>query len=439
MFSGNMLTRGTMMDKISNTLYRKAILDNGLHLLTSEMPHTHSVSIVFFVAAGTCYETESEVGISHFIEHLCFKGTTKRQTSKEISEAIEGIGGILNGGTDKELTVLWCKVASQHFNLALDVLVDLIRNSRFDTKDINRERQVIIEEINMSLDSPQQRVDMLIDELLWSGQPLGRDSAGKKEVVANLTRQQILDFFYKHYLANNTVLSIAGDIKHEQVEDILNQYLSDWKPDKLSPRFPSIIQQETSRLKIVARNTEQVNLCLGMPGLSVSHPDRFAVDLLSVILGEGMSSRLFIELRENQGLAYDIGSCAAHFIDSGAFFISAGVDPKRLNNALTSILNQLSRLKEGISEAELGRAKELAKGRLLLAMEDSRLVANWLGAQEILTGRILTVEDIVSFIEAVTIEDLLRIAQQLMTSEKLNLAAVGPVKNEKFLAKILRL
>ena len=182
-------------------MHQKTILDNGLRLLTSEMPHTHSVSIVFFVGSGTCYETDTEAGISHFIEHLCFKGTSKRQTAKEISEAIEGVGGILNGGTDKELTVLWCKVASQHFKLALDVLVDLIRNSHFDNKDIGRERQVIIEEINMSLDSPQQRVDMLIDEILWPGQPLGRDSAGKKEVVAALTRQQILDFFHKHYSA----------------------------------------------------------------------------------------------------------------------------------------------------------------------------------------------------------------------------------------------
>ncbi len=420
-------------------MYQKITLDNGLRLLTSEMPHTRSVSIVFFIGAGTCYETESEAGISHFIEHICFKGTSKRQTSKEISEAIEGTGGILNGGTDKELTVFWCKVASQHFNLALDVLVDLIRNSRFDIKDINRERQIIIEEINMSLDSPQQRVDMLIDELLWAGQPLGRDSAGKKEIVANLTQQQILDFFRKHHLPNNTVLSVAGNVKHEQVADILDRYVRDWKPEKLPPRFPSNIEQKIPRLRIETRDTEQVNLCLGIPGLSLLHPDRFALDLLSVILGEGMSSRLFIELRENQGLAYDISSCSAHFTDSGALFISAGVDTRRLDDALVSILSQLSKIKDGVSEIELSRVKELSKGRLLLAMEDSRVVANWLGAQEMLTGRILTVEEVVALIEAVTTADLLRVAQQLLTSEKLNLVAVGPVKKGKVLAKLLKL
>lgn len=403
------------------------------------MPHTHSISIVFFIGAGTCYETDSESGISHFIEHLCFKGTTKRRTSKEISEAIEGTGGILNGGTDKELTVFWCKVARQHFTLALDVLIDLIRNSRFDVRDIDRERQIIIEEINMSLDSPQQRVDMLIDELLWPGQPLGRDSAGKKEIIANMTQRQILDFFYKHYLPNNAVLSIAGNIKQEQVKDILTQYLHNWDKGKAAIHFPSNPIQEIPCLRVENRRTEQVNLCLGIHGLPITHPDRFAVDLLSVILGEGMSSRLFIEIRENLGLAYDINSCTAHFRDSGALFITAGVDPGRLNNALMSILSQLSKIKDGVDEVELNRAKELGKGRLLLAMEDSRVVANWLGGQEILTGHILTVDEVVSLIEAVTTEDLMRVAVQLLSSEKLNLAAVGPVKKEKQLAKLLKL
>ena len=381
----------------------------------------------------------AESGISHFIEHLCFKGTAKRQTSKEISEAIEGTGGVLNGGTDKELTVFWCKVAKQHFNLALDVLIDLTRNSRFDVKDIDRERQIIMEEINMSLDSPQQRVDMLIDELLWPGQPLGRDSAGKKEIIASMTQRQILDFFHKHYLPNNAVLSIAGDIKQEQVKDILNQYLHSWNPDKSASRFPSSTRQEMPRLRVESRRTEQVNLCLGIHGLPITHPDRFAVDLLSVILGEGMSSRLFIEIRENLGLAYDINSCTAHFRDAGAFFITAGVDPKRLDNALISILGQLSKLKDGVDKDELNRAKELGKGRLFLAMEDSRIVANWLGGQEILTGQILTVDEVVSLIEAVTTEDLKRVARQLLSSEKLNLAVVGPVKKEKALAKMLKL
>jgi len=420
-------------------MHEKITLDNGLRLLTSEMPHTRSVSVVFFIAAGSRYEVEPEAGISHFIEHICFKGTEKRRSSKEISEAIESVGGIINGGTDKELTTFWCRVTSEHFLLALDILVDLLRHSRFDANDIDRERQIIIEEINMSLDSPRQRVAMLIDELLWPGQQLGRDIAGSKETVTALTRQQMLDFFSNLYLPNNTVVAVAGDIRPKQVQDAISQALGDWKPNKVSAGFPNKGDQEAARLNIEFRDTEQAHLCLGVPGLSFFHPDRYAVDLLSIILGEGMSSRLFTEIREQQGLAYDIHSYADHFADAGAVIIYAGVDPGRVDSALRAIIDQVSKLKEQISEAELNKAKEITKGRLLLGLESSRNVAAWLGAQELLINRILTADEVISLVEAVTIEDLKRVAQQLLTSEKLNLAIVGPVKKEKPLARLLKL
>jgi predicted Zn-dependent peptidase len=420
-------------------MHEKVTLDNGLRLLTSEMPHTRAVSVVFFVTAGSRYEAESEAGISHFIEHIYFKGTERRRSSKEISEAIESVGGVINGGTDKELTTFWCRVTSEHFPLALDVLIDLLRHSRFDDTDIDRERQIIIEEINMSLDSPRQRVAMLIDELLWPGQPLGRDIAGSKETVAALTRQQMLDFLSTHYLPNTTVVAVAGDIEQKQVQDIINQTLGEWKPNKVSAGFPNGGDQEAARLNIEFRDTEQAHLCLGVPGLSFFHPDRYSVDLLSIILGEGMSSRLFTEIREQQGLAYDIHSYADHFADSGAVIIYAGVDPSRVNSALGAIIDQISKLKEQISEAELSKAKEIVKGRLVLGLESSRNVAAWLGAQELLTSRILTTDEVISLVEAITIEDLKRVAQQLLTSEKLNLAIVGPVKGKKPLARLLKL
>ena len=419
-------------------MHEKITLDNGLRLLASEMPHTRSVSVVFFTAAGPRYEVASEAGVSHFIEHICFKGTEKRRSSKEISEAIESVGGIINGGTDKELTTFWCRVTSQHFLLALDVLIDLLRNSRFDANDIDRERQIIIEEINMSLDSPRQRVAMLFDELLWPGQPLGRDIAGSKETVTALTHQQMLDFFSNHYLPNTTVVAVAGDIEQKQVQDIISQTLGEWKPNKVPAGFPNKGNQEAARLHIEFRDTEQTQLCLGVPGLSFFHPDRYTVDLLSIILGEGMSSRLFTEIREQQGLAYDIHSYADHFADAGAVIIHAGVDPGRVDNALRAIIDQLSKLKEQISEAELKKAKEIVKGRLLLGLESSRNVAAYLGAQELLTNRILTPDEVISLVEAVTTEDLKRVAQGLLTSEKLNLAIVGPVKEEEPLAKLLK-
>ncbi len=420
-------------------MHQKIVLDNGLRLLTSKMPHTRSVSVVFFMGVGPRYEAEPEAGISHFIEHLCFKGTEKRRSSKEISEAIESAGGIINGGTDKELTTFWCRVTTEHFLLALDVLTDLLRNSRFDAEDIDKERQIIIEEINMSLDSPRQRVSMLLDELLWPGQPLGRDIAGSKETVAALTRQQMLNFFSNRYLPNNTVVAVAGDIDLKQVQDVISQALGDWKPGEVLAGFPNSSKQEAARLCIEFRDIEQANLCLGLPGLSFFHPDRYTVDLLSIILGEGMSSRLFTEVRENQGLAYDIHSYADHFADAGAVIVHAGVDPGRVDSALKAIINQLSLLKEHISEAELNKAKEMVKGRLLLSLENSRNVAAWLGAQEILTNQILTADEVISQVEAVITEDLKRVAQELLTSEKLNLAIVGPVKKEESLAKLLKL
>jgi predicted Zn-dependent peptidase len=315
-------------------MYQEAKLANGVRLITCSMPQTRSAAITFYIGAGARYETDAEAGISHFIEHLCFKGTQKRRTSKEISEAIEGVGGIINGGTDKEITTFWCRVASQHFNLGIDVLVDLLLNPRFDAKDIDRERQVIIEEINMSLDSPRQRVDMLIDELLWPGQPLGRDVAGTKDTVSSITRQQMLDFFTSRYTPNNTVVSIAGQIEDKQVTDTIHKFLGKWKPRDISAGFPSKDIQKTAKLNIEFRDTEQVHLCLGIPGLSLFHPDRFALDLMSIVLGEGMSSRLFTEIREKQGLAYDIHSYTDHLTDTGAVIIHAGVEPQRLEEAL---------------------------------------------------------------------------------------------------------
>ena len=420
-------------------MYEKITLDNGLRLLTSEMPHTRSVSVVFFLGIGSRYETDDIAGISHFIEHLCFKGTEKRRTAKEISEAVESVGGILNGGTDKELTTYWCRVTSEHFPMALDVLTDLLRGSRFAAEDIDRERQVIIEEINMSLDSPRQRVAMLIDETLWPGQALGRDIAGSRETITAMTRQQMLDFFSTAYLPNNTVLSIAGDINQKKIQDTVSKSLGEWKPAISPSGFPNKFSQQAPGMKIEFRETEQVQLCLAVPGFSYFDPDRFAVDLLSTILGEGMSSRLFTEIREQQGLAYDIHSYADHFSDSGAVIVYAGVDSSRVNKAIEAIIDQLSKIKEDISDAELKKAKEIAKGRLLLSLEASRNVAAWLGTQELLTKRILTPDEVIAMVEAVTIEDLKRVARKLFIGQKLNLAIVGPVKKEEPLAELLKL
>jgi len=420
-------------------LYQKTILDNGLRLITVAMPHTMSVSIGIFIGVGSRYEAEAEGGISHFIEHLFFKGTQKRPTAREISEAIEGVGGVLNGGTNKELTVYWCKVAQPHFPLALEVLVDMLLHSRLDPQEIEKERQVIIEEINMTRDSPQQWVSTLIDELLWPEHPLGRDIAGSKESVAAITKGMMLDYMVGQYQPSNSVVAIAGNIQHEEMVTAVSQALGNWTNQQPPSGYSAYKEQPLQRLCIETRDIEQAHLCLALPGLSLFHPKRFTLDLLNVILGEGMSSRLFVEIRDKLGLAYSIHSYVDHLLDCGSVLVYAGVEPKNLQTAIKAVLEQLSQLKGKIPDSELTKAKELSKGRLLLRMEDSRNVAGWIGGQEILTERILSVEQIVSIIDAIAAEELKQLAEELLIGSQLRLAIVGPVTTEEPLEELLKL
>lgn len=403
------------------------------------MPHTRSVSVCIYLGAGSRYESDAEAGVSHFIEHLCFRGTEKRHSAKDISTAIEGLGGILNGGTDKELTVYWCKVAMHHFPLALDVLADMVLNSRIESRDLERERKVIIEEIGMSRDSPHQLVGMLIDELLWPKHPLGRDVAGSKESVAGIDRQQVLDFIACEYTPQNTVVSIAGNVSHDVAIENVGKTLGGWTNKHRCLTYLPYEETVNPQVRVEVRDTEQSHLCLALPGVSLLDPRRFTLDLLNVILGEGMSSRLFLEVRDRLGLAYNIHSYLDHFHDSGALTVYAGVEPKNLAVGIEAVLKQLACLKEPVPQEELTKAKELSKGRLSLRMEDSRSVAGWTGGQEILNGSILTVEEVVNRIDAITAEDMAELARELFVSERLRLSVVGPVKTECKLADLLEI
>jgi len=420
-------------------LYQEKVLGNGLRLITNTMPHARSVSICFFIGVGSRYESEAEAGISHFIEHLCFKGTPKRPTARDISAAIEGVGGIVNGGTDKELTLYWCKVARPHFHLVLDVLADILLNASFDSVEMEHERQVICEEISMGKDLPSQRASLLIDELLWPGHPLGRDVAGSRESVTAVTRDMIVDFHNSRYLPGNVVVAIAGNIRHEEAVAAVNRVVAGWAGRKPRPGYVAYKEQPNPRLRVERKETEQAHLCLGVPGLSFFHPGRYTLDLLNVILGEGMSSRLFTEIRDRLGLAYSIHSYVDRFLDSGALTVYAGVEPKNLPTAVEAILEQLAGLKEAIPEAEIVKAKELAKGRLLLRMEDTRNVATWAGGQKILTGQILSVDEVVSIVDAITARDLKEMAQKVLVGKDLRLAVVGPVAGDEPLAGLLKL
>jgi predicted Zn-dependent peptidase len=424
----------------NNPLLKKTTLDNGLRVISQRMKAVRSVSICVLIGTGSRYEKDEIAGVSHFIEHLMFRGTQKRPESRDISEAIEGIGGILNGGTDKEVTVYWCKVAQDHFPLAMDLMADILLHSKFDQKDMEKERRVIIEEINMSHDSPTQRVNQLIDGLLWPDHPLGRDIAGSKQSVSAITRNLLVDYMNLQYIPANTIISVAGNIEHKKVLNIVDRLLGGWYSEKNIGKFITYKRKTNPRLYIEKRDIEQVHLCLALPGLSIFHPQRFNLDLLNVILGEGMSSRLFCEIRDRLGLAYSINSYVEHLSDTGALVIYAAVEPRKLEQTIQVILQQLSLLAETlVSEEELNKGKEIAKGRLLLQLEDSRNLAGWLGGQEVLTNQILDIDEVISIISDIKADTLKRVAQDLFKAKQLRMSVVGPVIGEKALGEILTL
>lgn len=409
--------------------YRRTTLPNGLRILTSPMPHTRSVAVSLCVGAGSRYETPPQAGLSHFIEHLCFKGTERRPTPRELSQVVDSVGGTINAATDRELTVFYCKVTQPHFALALDVLADLVRRPLFAPDELEKERRVVSEELAMVADSPAQQADMLLDETLWPEQPLGRDVAGNQATLRDFTREMAIDYLHRQYVPNNVVVSVAGAVCHQEAVELVTDALGDWPRGLPAGWFPVVNGQKRPRAAVKHKATEQAHLSLAVRGLPLHHPDRFVLSLLSVILGEGMSSRLALELRERLGLCYDVHSYVSFFLDTGCLAVYAGVDPANAKEALSAIAAQLARLRDDVPEEELARAQELARGRLLLRLEDTRAVSDWHGAQELLAGRVRTVDEVAELIDAVTVADLRRVADQLLVSDQLNLAVVGPFRS----------
>lgn len=413
-------------------MYKKTVLENGSRILIEEIPHARSVSLGFFIAVGSRYEADQEAGVSHFIEHMLFKGTQRRPQAKEISEAIEGIGGVFNASTGREMTTYWTKVPQGHLVTALDVLQDMLLYSRFDPQELEKERRVIIEEINMTLDTPDDWVGLLVTELQWPGHPLGREIAGAKETISAMSREGMLDYLQRHYHPQNTVVALAGQIEPEEAMDLLAKTLGDWPARPKQSYLPFQDNQSEPRVRVGHKQTEQAHLALSLEGLPRLHPERYAQRLLNTVLGEGMSSRLFLEVREKRGLAYSVSSYTSQHHDSGALGVYAGVDPAKLEEALRATLGELDRLlDEPVPAEELQKAREYTKGRLLLQMEDSFSVASWLGRQEALDNQILSVEEVLAALDAVSPEDIGSLAQRLIRRQALNLAVVGPFPEEE--------
>tara|TARA_B100000949_G_scaffold78866_1_gene70331 strand:- start:2225 stop:3487 length:1263 start_codon:yes stop_codon:yes gene_type:complete len=419
-------------------MYQSSVLDNKLRVLTSTMAHTQSISMVICVGAGSRYESDELAGVSHFIEHLPFKGTESWPTARAVSEAIEGVGGVMNASTDREMTVFWCKVARLHYKTAFAVLMDMVLNSRLDPEEVEKEREVIQEELRMTYDQPSYRVDLLIDEAMWPDQAMGRDVGGTLETVADIQQKDIREYMHQQYNPANTVVAVAGNVTHEEVVGMLAETTRDWKPLESLDWELATDNVEGPLVKVERRHSDQTHLCLGVPGLSLTHPDRYAFNLMNTILGDGMSSRLFLNLREEQGLAYDVHSSSSNYRDTGALVVYCGVEPSKTNDAVKTIVKEFQGMHQAPSEQELNKAREYSKGRLLLRMEDTRAVASWLGAQELLQDSVRTPEEVVESLDAVTPADIARMAKNFLNDDKMRLAVVGPRGGVKALTGMLR-
>ena len=419
-------------------MYQRTVLDNQLRVLTSTMPHSMSVSMTISVGAGSRYEPDELAGLSHFLEHLPFKGTESWPTARHVSEAIEGVGGVMNASTDRELTVFWCKVARLHFRQAFAVLLDMVLNPLLDPGEMEKEREVIQEELRMTYDYPTNRVDLLIDEIMWPEQAMGRDVGGTPDSVNAISVNDVREYMEHQYNPANVVITVVGNVDHDEVVELIAEATKNWKPGESLDWEPVTENDAGSMARVEQKRSDQAHICLGLPGISLTDPDRHAFAILNGILGDGMSSRLFLNLRENQGLAYDVSSSLSHFRDCGSMVIYCGVEPKKTREAVQAVMGELAGMRREVPLPELNKAKEFAKGHLLLRMEDTRSVAAWLGTQELLLGRIATVDDIVQKIDDVTADDVTRVAERLINPDKLRLAVVGPRRGEKTLQKLLK-
>jgi len=421
----------------STVSYHRADLPGGMRIIAEEMPHTHSVSMGVFTRVGSRYEPARLSGVSHFLEHMFFKGT-ERRNARQISEAVEGIGGALNAYTSYESTCYYAKVANIHFDRAVDTLSDMLLHSRFDPKEIEKERRVIIEEINMTLDSPGDWVHQLLDETMWGDQPLGRDIAGTATSVSALKRRDLLSFMDEHYTAPNTVISIAGNVSVDTMVNTWAQALGAYRNGQRFEPEPTHQSLPGPRICLLTKQTEQANFCIGLPAVPYGDPDRRPLQVLNTVLGGGMSSRLFQEIREERGLAYSVYSYTNEFDDAGKWVIYGGVEIGNVRAAIEACLKELRKVRdEGITADELQHVKEQVKGGMLIGLEDTWSVASRNGAHILRYNTVVPVEQVVAEIEAVTQDDVVRAAQHLIKPDALYLSIIGPYENEAAFTELL--
>lgn len=410
-------------------------LANGFKILTEHIPHVRSVAVGIWVDVGSRDENYQLAGISHFIEHLMFKGTTRR-SAKDIAEELDAVGGQLNAFTTKEYTCYYARLLDEHFPLAVDLLSDMVLNSRFDQEDIDRERNVILEEIKMYEDTPDEQVHDLFAETIWQTHPLGRPIIGDKKTIGSLNRQDLLSFYQKYYNSGNIVVTVAGSFDQQQVIATLTDLFGSSSGDKKIRRYTPPLSSQQIVCK--TKDTEQVHICLGLPGLAIDHEKIYVMQIINTVLGGGISSRLFQEIREQRGLVYSVFSYHSSYYDTGLFCIYAGLSKKNVPAALELIVKEVQAIQQsGISVVELQRAKEQLKGNLLLSMENVSSRMSRLGRSQLYLGEVISPEETVRRIMAVTDQDIRDLAGMLLSPKNFSLASVGPWEDKNLLKDLL--
>ena len=412
-------------------MFTKSVLPNGLRVVTHPMTGAKSVAVMVMLAAGSRYESRETNGIAHFTEHMFFKGTEKRPTAKDISAEVDGIGGEFNAFTGKEYTGYYIKCAAEHRALALDVLADQLLSSRFDAEEIEREKGVIIEELNMYVDTPRDRVDSVYEDLLFGDQPLGWDIIGTKETIRAAGKETFLGYLGQWYVPRRIVVGAAGAVDggFQGEVDALFGHLEDRESGTFAP---AEFLQTRPRARVEKRDSDQAHLRLGVRGVHTQSPDRYAMQVLTAVLGGGMSSRLFTEVRERLGLAYYVYGYHQSYADAGTLFAQAGVDTERIDQAVSTIVKEFRTMaSETVPADELRRCKNYLKGRLVLQLEDPRGLLMFGLRREVLENRLAEPEELLEAIEAVTADDIQRLAQQIIVDDGLNFALVGPFDDQQ--------
>ncbi len=408
-------------------MYKKTNLKNGLRVITVPIKNANSVTVLILIGTGSKYETKDINGISHFLEHMFFKGTKKRPNTLKISETLDSVGGEYNAFTSKEVTGFYAKVDKKHSDIALDWISDIFLNSKFDEKEMEREKGVIIEEVNMYLDTPTAYVGELWEKLLYGDQPAGWRIIGEKENILSFNRKKVLDYYQSHYSPSSTVVCVAGAIDSKKIEKKVEDYFKNIKESLKSKKIKAKESQTEPMILLHNKKTDQTHFCLGVRAYDMFNEKRYALALLSVILGGNMSSRLFIKIRERNGLAYSIHTSADNTTDTGYLVTQAGIDHKNLEKSIRLILEEYKNLKNNkITEKELQKSKDYLKGITSLSLDSSDSQASFYGLQELLEEKILTPEEKFKKIDEISINDIKKVAEDIFLSEKLNLAVIGP-------------